>query len=98
MTDDSEEKAPSAVALALLDYRVGQVEQRVDQVQDDVTVLGQKIDDIPGFIARKFEDQKAEITARGKTQADRVTQVVTASAAILSALVAAASWYTRVHQ
>ena len=93
-----EAEEPSHIALALLDYRVGEVEKRVETMGKDLTEVARQVTDIPGFIERKFQEQSVQIAARGKTAADekrarwnlRLT-TISASAAVAAAVIMALS-------
>jgi hypothetical protein len=68
----------------------------------DLAEVDRKVNDFPGYIDRKFQEQAVQIVARGKTQHDetraRMNLLLTglaAGAAILSACVAAFTLLTR---
>ena len=73
---------PGHIALALLDYRVGEVEKSVETMGKDLTEVARQVTDIPGFISRKFEEQRAAIAETCKTRWDRIMQVGTLLAAL----------------
>jgi hypothetical protein len=76
---------PGHVALALLDYRVGEVEKRVETMDKGLIELDRKVNDIPGFIARKFDEQRVELARNRKTSWDRIIQIGTLAAAVIAA-------------
>ena len=84
----AEVEDPGHIALALLDYRVGEVEKRVETMGKDLTEVARQVTDIPGFISRKFDEQRATIAANKKTFWDRVLQWGTLAAAVAAVLVA----------
>ena len=81
---------PGHIALALLDYRVGEVEKRVETMGKDLTEVARQVTDIPGFITRKFEEQRETIAANRKTRWDRIIQIGTLGAALAATAVAVA--------
>ncbi len=86
MAEETED--PGHITLALLDYRVGEVEKRVETMGKDLTEVARQVTDIPGFISRKFEEQRTTIAANKKTFWDRVLQWGTLVAAVATVLVA----------
>ena len=85
MAESDEPSTSDGIALALLDYRVQEVEKRVEVMGRGLIEVDRKVNDIPGFIARKFEEQAAQIAARGKSAGDeqrsKVNLVLTGIAA-----------------
>jgi hypothetical protein len=79
---------PGHIALALLDYRVGQVESRVEAMGVDLTEVARQVQDIPGFISRKFEEQRDTIAKNRRTAWDRVLQWGTLAAAVAATVAA----------
>jgi len=75
---------PSPGAFALLDYRVGEVEKRVETMGKELTEVARQVTDIPGFISRKFDEQRATIAQNHRTQGDRLMQIGTLAAAIIT--------------
>ena len=52
----------------------------------DLTEVARQVQDIPGFIARKFDEQREAIAATQKTRWDRIMQISTLAAAIAAVL------------
>ena len=69
-----EAEDPGHIALALLDYRVGEVEKRVETMGVDLTEVARQVHDIPGFIARKFEEQREDASRKFEEQRKTITQ------------------------
>lgn len=86
--DDGRARYPNT-ALALLDYRVGEVEKRVETMGYDLSEVARQVTDIPGFIARKFEEQRDAISQNHRSKWDRVIQIGTLLAAVAATV---ASW------
>lgn len=76
MSDQEKPVATDSVALALLDYRVGEVEKQVETMGRGLIEVDRKVNDIPGFIERKFDEQAKQIAARGKTVGDEKRAVI----------------------
>ena len=87
MAETDEVESPGRIALALLDYRVGEVEKRVETMSKRLVEVDRKVNDIPGFITRKFDEQKSEIARNRRSSWDRTIQIGTLAAAVAAVVV-----------
>ncbi len=78
------------VVSALLEYRVKRLEEVVEKVQKEQIEQGRKLDDMPGFISRKFDEQKHELKNDHRGNISLVATVIAAlsSLAILFGAIA----------
>jgi hypothetical protein len=86
MHEDGDQRNPPTV----LEYRVRRLEEDVAEVRETQLEQGRKIDDIPGFITRKFDEQSRQIAAGGKSKRDEQRSYINLLLTAIAAFAAAA--------
>lgn len=80
-----EDPHPAVVASSLLEYRVDKLEEAVKRVEKVQEAQGKKIDDIPGFITRKFEEQALKLRSDRRSWINLGLTALSAIAAVAAA-------------